>query len=77
MNLTIRGISALRRWGSQYEKKYIELTKEDIEFVDRDSGIDFNTEMKRIQKDFRKLLQEEKGSQQQLINAFKISGYEL
>ncbi len=31
-----------------------------IEFVDRDSGIDFDTEMKRIQKDFRELLQEEK-----------------
>ena len=31
-----------------------------VEFVDRDSGIDFDTEMKRIQKDFRELLQEEK-----------------
>ena len=114
----------LRRWGSEYEKKYIELTKEDIEkvaqnyhnwqqvdykttykdvpefcksadfeeikandfslvpskyieFVDRDSGIDFDTEMKRIQKDFRKLLEEEKESQEQLINAFKTLGYEL
>ena len=114
----------LRRWGSEYEKKYIELTKEDIEkvaqnyhnwqqvdyktiykdvpefcksasfeeikandfslvpskyieFIDRDSGIDFDTEMKRIQKDFRKLLEEEKESQEQLINAFKVLGYEL
>ena len=114
----------LRRWGSEYEKKYVQLTKEDIEkvalnyhhwqqkdykttykdilefcksasfeeikvndfslvpskyieFVDRDSGIDFDTEMKRIQKDFRKLLQDEKESQEQLINAFKILGYEL
>ena len=114
----------LRRWGSEYEKKYIELTKEDIkkvaqnyhnwqqidykttykdipefcksatfdeikandfslvpskyiEFIDRDSGIDFDTEMKRIQKDFKKLLQEEKESQEQLINAFKTLGYEL
>ena len=48
-----------------------------IEFVDRDSGIDFDTEMKRIQKDFKKLLQEEKDSQNQLINAFKVLGYEL
>ena len=114
----------LRRWGSEYEKKYIELTKEDIEkvaqnyhnwqqtdykttykdvpefcksahfeeirdndfslvpskyieFVDRDSGIDFDTEMKRIQKDFRELLEKEKESQEQLINAFKTLGYDL
>ncbi len=114
----------LRTWGSEYEKKYTELTKDDIkkvalnyhnwqqgdfastykdvaeycycadfneikennfslvpskyiEFVDRDSGIDFDSEMKRIQKDFSVLLQEEKDSQQQLIDAFKVLGYEL
>ncbi len=114
----------LRRWGSEYEKKYVQLTKQDIEkvalnyhnwqqtdfkstyqdipefcqsasfeeieandfslvpskyieFVDKDSGIDFDTEMKRIQKDFKTLLQEEKDSQNQLINAFKTLGYEL
>lgn len=114
----------LRRWGSEYEKKYIELTEDDIqqvalnfhnwqqadyettykdvpefcksasfedlkandfslvpskyiEFVDKDSGIDFDTEMKRIQQDFKTLLQEEKDSQAQLINAFKTLGYEL
>jgi type I restriction enzyme M protein len=33
--------------------------------------------MKRIQQDFKTLLQEEKESQKQLINAFKILGYEL
>lgn len=48
-----------------------------IEFVDRDSGIDFNSEMKRIQQDFKELLKEEKASQEQLINAFKVLGYEL
>ncbi len=114
----------LRRWGSEYEKKYVELTEQDIakvalnyhnwqqinykntykdipefcksakfedietndfslvpskyiEFIDRDSGIDFDVEMKRIQKDFTILLQEEKDSQNQLINAFKVLGYEL
>jgi len=134
----------LRRWGSEYEKKYIELTEDDImqvalnyhnwqqatiindkvlmvnedkeinhssltihhykdvpefcksarfedlkandfslvpskyiEFVDKDSGIDFDTEMKRIQQDFKTLLQEEKESQDQLLNAFKTFGYEL
>ena len=114
----------LRRWGSEYEKKFIQLTEEDIskvaghyhnwqqkdwettyknipefcqsvdfdtlkendfslvpskyiEFVDADSSIDFDTEMKRIQTDFKELLKEEKQSQNQLINAFKTLGYEL
>jgi type I restriction enzyme M protein len=114
----------LRCWGSEYEKKFIELTPDDvnkvaenyhnwqqadwettyknipenchsvhfdkieendfslvpskyIEFVDSDSGIDFDTEMKRIQSDFKKLLKEEKESQEQLINAFKELGYEI
>jgi type I restriction enzyme M protein len=117
----------LRRWGSEYEKKYVQLTEKDIEdvalnyhnwqsltgldsqnvykdvpefcksasfedveandfslvpskyieFVDKDSGIDFDTEMKRIQKDFTTLLKEEKDSQDQLMNAFKTLGYEL
>lgn len=48
-----------------------------IEFIDRDSEIDFDTEMKRIQATFSALLEEEKQSQQQLITAFKILGYEL
>lgn len=114
----------LRRWGSEYEKKFIELTSNDIEkvaenyhhwqepdwettyknipeycqsvhfdtiaknnfslvpskyieFIDGDSGIDFDTEMKRIQGNFKELLKEEKKSQEQLINAFKTLGYEL
>ncbi len=114
----------LRRWGTEYEKQFIELLPEDIEkvalnyhnwqqvnykttykdvpeycfsanfeqiqandfslvpskyieFVDRDSGIDFDNEMKRIQQDFKELLKEEKASQEQLINAFKVLGYEL
>ena len=48
-----------------------------IEFIDRDSEIDFDTEMKRIQKDFKIILKEEKDSQVELINAFKVLGYEL
>jgi len=48
-----------------------------IEFADRDSGIEFDTGMKRIQKDFIELLKEEKESQEQLINAFKMLGYQL
>ncbi len=114
----------LRRWGTVFEKKYIQLTDEEIskvaavyhnwqqkdyketykdvpefcksasfeeieandfslvpskyiEFIDRDSGIDFDTEMKRIQAEFREILKEEKESQQQLINAFKVLGYDI
>jgi type I restriction enzyme M protein len=114
----------LRRWGTEYEKMYTELTLEDIqkiarnfhnwrtinykdtyknipeycysasfeeikendfslvpskylEFIDRDSEIDFDTEMKRIRQDFKILLKEEKESQEQLVNAFKVLGYEL
>jgi type I restriction enzyme M protein len=114
----------LRRWGTEYEKMFIELTAEDItkvalnyhnwqqkdngttyknipeycysasfeelkandfslvpskyiEFIDRDSEIDFDTEMKRIQKDFKVLLEDEKQSQDQLINAFKTLGYDI
>jgi type I restriction enzyme M protein len=68
-----------------YSASFEEIQKNDfslvpskyIEFIDQDSAIDFDTEMKRIQKDFKTLLQEEKDSQQQLINAFKTLGYEL
>ncbi|MDR1182908.1 MAG: SAM-dependent methyltransferase, partial [Bacteroidales bacterium] len=114
----------LRKWGTEYEKQYIELTSDEIaqiaqnyhnwqqedckttykdvaeycysanseeirtndfslvpskyiKFIDRDSEIDFDKEMKRIQKDFKALLEEEKLSQEQLINAFKTLGYEL
>ena len=114
----------LRRWGTEYEKQFIEIIPEDItriaenyhnwqqadylttyknvpeycysasfdeiqandfslvpskyiEFVDRDSQIDFDTEMKRIQKDFKVLLEDEKQSQNQLINAFKTLGYDI
>lgn len=114
----------LRRWGSEYEKKFIELTDEDIakvaqnyhnwqqmdfkdtyknipefcysadfeevksndfslvpskyiKFVDADSNIDFDKEMKRIQSEFKTLIKEEKESQAELIEAFKVLGYEL
>lgn len=48
-----------------------------IEFVDRDSGIDFDTEMKRIQKNFKQLLKDEIESQQELKDAFEKLGYSL
>lgn len=59
------------------EKDYSLVPSKYIEFVDRDSEVDFDKEMKRIQSDFRELIKDEKDSQQQLINAFKILGYEI
>lgn len=87
----------LRRWGSEYEKKIVQLTEEDISKVaghyhnwqQKDwkttyknipefcQSVDFDTEISRIQTDFKELLKEEKQSQEQLINAFKTLGYEL
>ena len=114
----------LRRKGSEYEKKYIELTNKDISdvlqifknwkainwqnlykdvpeycrsvkiqelidqdyslipskyipFVDNDKNLDFKTEMKKIQDEFKNLLKEEKDSQDILINSFKNIGYEI
>ena len=114
----------LRLWGSKTEKKYIELTKEDIEkicsnyqnwqqeqyevtykdipeycksvdikeikrndfslipskyieFVDKDTDIDFDTEMRRIQQNFTELIREEEDSQKKLIEAFKVLGYDI
>lgn len=114
----------LRRWGSEYEKKFTQLTTDDIqkvaenfhnwqrvghekiykdipeycysanieevekngfslipskyiEFVDADNTIDFDKEMKRIQREFKSLLAEEMESQNELKNAFKGLGYEI
>lgn len=114
----------LRKWGTPFEKSFIEFVDEDIqkiatnyhnwqqgdwettyenipefcysatieeirkndyalmpskyvEFVDRDLGIDFDTEMKRIQKKFKAIIEEEKESQEELIKAFKSLGYEI
>ncbi len=114
----------LRRKGEEYEKKYIQLTDDNIrevvstyqiwqregfktgyknipefcysanleeiekndwslipskyiEFVDRDSNIDYDKEMKRIQKQFTSILAEEKDSQEKLLEAFKHLDYEI
>ena len=114
----------LRRWGSEYEKKFIELIPDHIakvvenfhnwqqisfvteykdiseycysanineiknndfslvpskyiKFVDRDCDIDFDNEMKRIQKTFKSILAEEVKSKDQLKKAFKGLGYEI
>ena len=48
-----------------------------IPFIDRDSEINFDAEMKRIQKEFNNLLSHEVESQNDLIEAFKELGYEI
>jgi len=114
----------LRRWGAEYEKKFIHLTPENIsaiaanvhnwqqvdceknyknipeychsavaeeikandfslvpskyiKFVDRDSGINFDKEMKRIRQTFKSILAEEAESRAELKKAFKGLGYEI
>ena len=48
-----------------------------IEIVDRDSNIDFDTEVQRIQKEFKELLAEEEASKNKLKEAFISLGYEI
>jgi len=48
-----------------------------IPFMDKDSDLKFDVEMKRIQTIFKKILKDEKESQVELTTAFKDLGYEL
>lgn len=48
-----------------------------IEFSDQDSNIDYDKEMKRIQKQFKSIFADEKDSQEKLLSAFKDLGYEI
>ena len=45
--------------------------------MDKDTNLEFDVEMKRIQAIFKKILKDEKDSQVQLTAAFKDLGYEL
>ena len=46
-----------------------------IEFVDHDLAMDYASEMQRIQRDMKALLQREKESQKELVEAFEGIGY--
>ena len=48
-----------------------------IKFVDRDLKIDYKKEMARIQKEMSTLLEKERKSQSDLLEAFKGIGYEI
>lgn len=65
-----------KRAVSTIESKGYSLTPSKyIEFIDHDLDIDFPTEMKRIQDEMKKIVEQEKQSQQMLIDAFKGIGY--
>lgn len=48
-----------------------------IEFKNRDEGIDFDTQMKRLQGEMRELLRQEEESKRELSDLFKELGYGL
>ena len=48
-----------------------------VEFIDHDLEIDFQKEMKRIQKEMTFIMREEKKTQTMLEDAFKGIGYEI
>ena len=48
-----------------------------IEFKNRDEGIDFDTQMKRLQGAMRELLRQEEESKRELSDLFKELGYGL
>lgn len=57
------------------QKGYALTPSKYIEFIDKDLDIDYEAEMKRIQKQMREILEREKHSQTMLSNAFKGIGY--
>ncbi|HZJ69045.1 MAG TPA: N-6 DNA methylase [Candidatus Eisenbacteria bacterium] len=63
--------------GGLRDKDYSLAPSKYIEFIDKDLGIDYETEMARIQDEMRIVLKKEKKSQQMLEEAFRGIGYEL
>jgi type I restriction enzyme M protein len=55
--------------------KYSLVPSKYIEFVDRDSNIDFESEMSRIRTDFQDVLREEAQSRDELLKAFEGLGH--
>ncbi|MGN8758845.1 N-6 DNA methylase [Acidaminococcus fermentans] len=61
---------------AEIEKKGWALTPSKyIEFIDHDMDIDYEQEMKRIQKEMQDIIKQEKQSQQMLEDAFRGIGY--
>lgn len=58
-------------------KNYALTPSKYIEFIDKDLNIDYEKEMKRIQKQMSEILKEQQKSQAMLLSAFKGIGYEI
>ena len=61
--------------GGIRDKDYSLIPSKYIEFIDHDLEIDYVTEMQRIQEEMRKVMREEKRSQDILEKAFREIGY--
>jgi type I restriction enzyme M protein len=59
------------------ENNYSLIPSKYIKFIDRDSEIEFDSEMKRIQKDFELLLGKQSEATKKLLGAFEGLGYEI
>ena len=59
------------------KKNYSLIPSKYIEFVNKNSKINYDKEMQKIQKDFIELVQEEEKSQKSLKEAFKNIGYAI
>ncbi len=68
-SVSIEGPGGLR------EKGFTLVPSKYIEFVDHDLEIDYETEMARIQGEMKALIEEERTTQQMLIDAFEGIGY--
>tara|TARA_B110000483_G_C18166460_1_gene531494 strand:- start:288 stop:1865 length:1578 start_codon:yes stop_codon:yes gene_type:complete len=56
---------------------YSLITSEYVKFINKDSNINYDKEMKVIQKDFKDLIKEEENIKNSLKEAFKKLGYEI
>jgi type I restriction enzyme M protein len=59
------------------EKEYSLIPSKYIEFVDKDSKLNFSEEMPKISRDIRKIVEEEKLAHIQLADAFLGLGYDI
>ncbi|WP_152184544.1 type I restriction-modification system subunit M [Sulfurimonas indica] len=59
------------------KKDYSLVPSKYIEFINRDENIDFDTKMKKLQSEFKTLLEEEEKSKKELLTVFEELGYEI
>src|SRR5699024_443625 len=59
------------------ETNYSLIPSRYVEFVDKDLKIDYEKEMTRIQSEMKEIIQIEKESQENLVEAFRGIGYEI